>query len=200
MRRTHSAGVSYTITSMRRRRPFCDARNSPGPGGQCLVKSRSQSVVGTAHGRAQNKADISLDVTDHFATCDMLRRLTRQSPDPSCAFAARGRCAPGVRQLPRSAAFVSAARPATANRCRASASSTMPAPENGHANGVHAPRRSLHDDHSLVLVLDYGSQYTQLICRRIRELNIFSMMLPGDAGMVSALQPPACPLQLACSS
>lgn len=76
----------------------------------------------------------------------------------------------------------------------------MPAPENGHANGVHAPRRSLHDDHSLVLVLDYGSQYTQLICRRIRELNIFSMMLPGDAGMVSAWQPPAWPLQLACSS
>lgn len=44
---------------------------------------------------------------------------------------------------------------------------------------------SLHDDHQCVLVLDYGSQYTQLICRRIREIGAFSMMFPGDASMVS---------------
>jgi GMP synthase-like glutamine amidotransferase len=31
-----------------------------------------------------------------------------------------------------------------------------------------------------VLVLDYGSQYTQLICRRVRELGVFSVLLPGD--------------------
>lgn len=43
---------------------------------------------------------------------------------------------------------------------------------------------SLHAEHSVVLVLDYGSQYTQLICRRIREIGVFSMMLPGDADMV----------------
>uniref|UniRef100_A0A383VHP2 GMP synthase [glutamine-hydrolyzing] n=1 Tax=Tetradesmus obliquus TaxID=3088 RepID=A0A383VHP2_TETOB len=42
---------------------------------------------------------------------------------------------------------------------------------------------SLHDDHQCVLVLDYGSQYTQLICRRIREIGVFSMMFPGDASM-----------------
>lgn len=43
--------------------------------------------------------------------------------------------------------------------------------------------KTLHDEHAVVLVLDYGSQYTQLICRRIREIGIFSMMFPGDASM-----------------
>jgi GMP synthase (glutamine-hydrolysing) len=32
-----------------------------------------------------------------------------------------------------------------------------------------------------VIILDYGSQYTQLIARRIRELGIYSVILPGDA-------------------
>ena len=32
-----------------------------------------------------------------------------------------------------------------------------------------------------VLVLDYGSQYTQLIARRIREARVFSAVLPGTA-------------------
>lgn len=38
-------------------------------------------------------------------------------------------------------------------------------------------------NHSVILVLDYGSQYTQLIARRVRELGMFSMLVPGDVNM-----------------
>lgn len=40
--------------------------------------------------------------------------------------------------------------------------------------------------HNVVLVLDYGSQYTQLIARRVREIGLLSILLPGDVTMVSA--------------
>jgi len=41
--------------------------------------------------------------------------------------------------------------------------------------------------HSVCLVLDYGSQYTQLIARRVRENGVLSMLLPGDVTLVSTL-------------
>lgn len=65
------------------------------------------------------------------------------------------------------------------------------------------PSSHLEMTHSVVLVLDYGasrncclslflisslsrtgSQYTQLIARRIREIGAFSMLVPGDVTMV----------------
>lgn len=42
----------------------------------------------------------------------------------------------------------------------------------------------LHKSHEVCLVLDYGSQYTQLIARRVREQNVYSMLLPGDVSLV----------------
>ncbi len=36
-------------------------------------------------------------------------------------------------------------------------------------------------EHSGIIILDFGSQYTQLIARRIREMNIFSEILPFNA-------------------
>ena len=38
--------------------------------------------------------------------------------------------------------------------------------------------------HQRILILDFGSQYTQLITRRVRELGVYSVLLPGDADMV----------------
>ncbi|HIA05052.1 MAG TPA: hypothetical protein EYN66_24675 [Myxococcales bacterium] len=32
-----------------------------------------------------------------------------------------------------------------------------------------------------LLILDFGSQYTQLIARRVREMGVYSMVIPGDS-------------------
>ena len=34
-----------------------------------------------------------------------------------------------------------------------------------------------------ILILDFGSQYTQLIARRIRELNVYCEIFPFDIGL-----------------
>ena len=37
--------------------------------------------------------------------------------------------------------------------------------------------------HSSIVILDFGSQYTQLIARRIREQKVFSVVLPCTASI-----------------
>jgi len=38
-----------------------------------------------------------------------------------------------------------------------------------------------------VIIIDFGSQYTQLIARKIREQNVFSEILPHEASLATVM-------------
>ena len=49
-----------------------------------------------------------------------------------------------------------------------------------------------------ILVLDFGSQYTQLIARRVRESNVYSEILPWDIDedKIKSMSPKGIPIAI----
>src|SRR4051812_5439297 len=51
-----------------------------------------------------------------------------------------------------------------------------------------APEMPVKKIHDTVVILDFGSQVTQLIARRVREIGVYSVLLPFNAPMAEILK------------
>ena len=60
-----------------------------------------------------------------------------------------------------------------------------PAPDRSSAD---RPASADPDDRETVVVLDFGSQFAQLIARRVRELDVYSELLPHDTSYEELLR------------
>ena len=57
------------------------------------------------------------------------------------------------------------------------------------ASSRTALRQRVRMQHQTIAVLDYGSQYSQLICRRVREVNVYAELVSWDLSLIHISEP-----------